>query len=361
MGMLLVAEFDEKAAFTTIQRERLQPITTRMVNDVSYLFSEHESDYSIAFSPQAFLTAGAGANEREMKEILDPAQWRHWQEVCGRKNPDWDSENGGAPEEETADAGTNPRGILEPEDLEGAISDFLYEKTVKERNRMFPAMVLKAEDAGRVAGLSADTIGRLDTAARGAADKTLGDWKSSADQWIRSIVRDATAQNVKQRLRSIESYNMPRDNNMAPEKEAIWTGVVKAELSAPQMAAWTKAVNERSAYRDRAIAMAVMTEFDRKIPLTVEQWEKLEPMITGIVNDYSPEISMMFGNPNFAKWYMQPFSIFIPFAALSEKDLKDVLGKEQWDHWTGSPEFANCRNYWTNIQQNHAMRAKMVK
>ena len=58
---------------------------------------------------------------------------------------------------------------------------------------------------------------------------------------------------------------------------------------------------------------------------------------------------------------MQPFSIFIPFAAVPEKDLKDILDKEQWEGWTANSEFANSRNYWTNIQQMHAMKVKMAK
>ena len=69
----------------------------------------------------------------------------------------------------------------------------------------------------------------------------------------------------------------------------------------------------------------------------------------------------MFGNPNMAKWYMQPYSIFIPLAAVPEKDLKDTLGSERWERWTGNPEFANSRNYWSNIQQMHAMKVKIGK
>jgi hypothetical protein len=361
MSMLLVEEFDEKAAFTASQRERLLPLATRLVNDSASLFSENESPYSIAFSAQTFLAIGARAKEDDLKGILDPIQWRHWQEACGQKVSDFDPENDGEPEEKTADAGARPMDIAEPEDLERAISDFLYEKSAKERNQMLPAMILKAEDAGRVAALSPHAIGRLETAARGASDKILGDWKVGADQWVRSIVRDANARNVKQRLRGIESYNMPRNTNLAPEKESIWTGVVKAELTAEQMAAWTKAVDERSAYRNKAIALAVLAEFDRRLPLTVEQWGKLEPLLAAAVNEYSAEISTMFGNPNMAKWYMQPYSIFIPVAALPEKDLKDTLGSERWERWTGNPEFANSRNYWSNIQQMHAMKVKMAK
>ena len=360
MGMLMVAEFDEKTAFTAIQRQRLQPLLTSMVNDESSLFSE-DGPYSVAFSLQAFAAVGATAKEQEMKGILDPVQWRHWQEICSQKTPDEDPENDGAPEEETTAAGTKLQTVVEPEDLEGALSDFLYAKTVKEQRRLLASMTLKAEDAGRVAGLSPDAIGRLETAARGASDKWLGEWKSNADQWIRSIVRDATAQDVRQRLRSIESYQMPRDLNATPEKDILWAGAVKTELTAPQKAAWTVALEERSAYRNRTIALAVMSEFDRRIPMTTEQWAKLEPMIAGMVNDYAPEISSMFGSNNSTRWYMQPFSIFIPFAAVPEKDFKDILGKEPWERWAGDPEFANCRNYWTNIQQMHGIRVKMAK
>jgi hypothetical protein len=361
MGMLMIAEFDEKAAFTAIQRQRLQPIATRLVSEEPTAFSEPDSNYSVAFSEQAFLAVGNKANEQGIKEMIDPIQWRHWQEICSQKNPDPDSDNDGNPEEKSDGDGTKPQEIAEPEDFEIALSDFLYDKTEKEKNRMLPAMILKAEDAGRVAELGADAIGRLETAARGAADKALANWKSNADQSVRSLLQDASGQNAKRRLKSIESYNLPRDANLAPDKDMIWVNAVKAELTAGQMAAWKKAVDERTAYRNRAIALTVMTEFDRRIPLTAEQWEKLEPMIVGTVNDYAPDISMMFGYNNAARWYMQPFSIFIPFAAVPEKDFKDILGTEQWASWSGNPEFSNSRAYWSNIQQNHVARARVAK
>jgi len=87
----------------------------------------------------------------------------------------------------------------------------------------------------------------------------------------------------------------------------------------------------------------------------------LEPLAASMVNEYAGDISMMFGFPNSSRWYMQSYSLFLPFAALPEKDFKDILRKEQWARWAGDPEFGNSKMYWANIQQNHAMRAKMVK
>jgi hypothetical protein len=48
--------------------------------------------------------------------------------------------------------------------------------------------------------------------------------------------------------------------------------------------------------------------------------------------------------------------LFLPVAAIPEKDLKAILTKEQWDRWTGSQEFSNVANYWNMINNNHQAR-----
>lgn len=319
-------------------------------------FLENKSEYG-NLAPQTFFVAASKATEEETKPILDPVQWKHWQEICAPKNPE-------ANPPKTEVNANQPPQPAEPEDLERAISDFLQEKTVGGRKRLLAATILKAEDAARVAQLPADMADRLRTAARGDAEESLAAWKTQMDQFLRSnFVRDATAQNVKQRLASLDDYYFgdrfsPFSRRDAQDKESIWDKSVKNELTDQQRGAWQKEVDGRSAYREKAIASALMAEFDRKNPITPGQWEKLEPIIAGILKDYSPEIANNFSSSNDTPWYLQYYSMFMPFAGVPEKDFKAILTKEQWDRWTGSNECSNSANYWENIQQNHEQRVK---
>ena len=104
-----------------------------------------------------------------------------------------------------------------------------------------------------------------------------------------------------------------------------------------------------------------MSEFDRKVALTAEQWTKLEPILAGTVKDYAPDIENMFSSNYPYSWFLQSYTMFIPIAAVPEADMKGILSKEQWDGWKGSPEMENTNNYWENVQNNHKNRVKEKK
>lgn len=244
------------------------------------------------------------------------------------------------------------------ENTEHAISDFLYNKTVEQRKRLADLSVLKAEDAARVAGLNAEVTGRLQTAARGAAEEALTTWKSFIDQIVRSQLQGVTAENVKQRLEGIQSYYFQQGGNNGSGKNAIWEKAVTTELTDEQRAAWQKEVDARGQFHDQAVAGLVAGEFARKQMLTVEQLTKLEPMVEGVVKDYSAEISSMFSSGNFTPWYLQSYMMYMPFAGIPEKDIKDILTKEQWDSWSGSMECSNSSQFWTNIKAMHAQKLR---
>jgi hypothetical protein len=50
--------------------------------------------------------------------------------------------------------------------------------------------------------------------------------------------------------------------------------------------------------------------------------------------------------------------MFLPFAGIPEKEMKELLTKEQWESWTGCNEFNNAQNYWENIKRMHDQRTK---
>ena len=75
------------------------------------------------------------------------------------------------------------------------------------------------------------------------------------------------------------------------------------------------------------------------------------------MTDYGEEFGRYFAYSQV--WYLQSFSIFLPIAGIPEKDMKGILTTQQWEHWTGSNEFANANQYWTMIDQNHRQRGKV--
>jgi hypothetical protein len=142
---------------------------------------------------------------------------------------------------------------------------------------------------------------------------------------------------------------------------SIWDETVKVELTDSQKDAWKKETDARAAFREKAIAGVIMAEFDRKNPITDEQWTKLEPVIAGVIRDYSPEIAQIFSNFNGVPWYMGGGYTLMPFAGVPVADLKAILSKAQYDHWSGTPDCANSVNLWGVVNQVHNQRAQQAK
>ncbi len=360
IARVLIAELDDRIAFNASQRERLQPIAERLVkDDQPALIPDNAMERIYRIDPQVLFTAGAKATAVEMEAILDARQWQRWQEACLAKNQR--RVRVGSAVKKSGPGAALPKAapVPEPEEVENAFSDYLHEKASGERQRLLAIHLLKAEDAARVAGLAPDAAGRLATAARGVTEVALAAWAATTESSVRSQARDVTPQNVRQRLAAMESYTFSSRSSGGTATAPIWEKAMKAELTEAGRAAWEKELAARIAYRDSAIAAVIMSEFDRKIPLEAEEWTKLEPLIARAVKDYAPDIAMMFSSTT--PWYLQSYSMFIPFAAVPEKELKGILKKDQWDRWVTSEENGNTANYWENVQRYHTQRVKEKK
>ncbi len=358
---VLIAQLDEQVAFTEDQRERLRPLVEREVRaDPSVLPGEIGQPYYRINLGKLFV-CGRTVKEEELKAILDETQRQRWQEVCNAKSA---APRVGlvvaralTPATKTAP----PPQPGEPEDVENAISDHFHEKAATERKRLLAVHLVKAEDAARVAGLSAQATRQLAIAARGVAEGELAVWKANTDQTIRSQLRDVTPENVQQRLISLDRYSSGRRSSGDADLGMLWEATVNAELTEAQRAAWKKEIDARGAWRDEVIANLIMAELDRRIALTTEQGSKLEPQIAKMVKDYGPDIGSMFSSSYSNIWYLQSYSMFLPVMAVPEKELKGILTKEQWELWTGGVEFGNTTNYWENVQRLHTSRVKEKK
>ena len=137
-----------------------------------------------------------------MKPILDAVQLKRWHELATAGTPLEGMRRPAArPSTPTDD---------EPEDVDKAISNFFYEKTESQRKEMLETNALKAEDAARVAGLSAESAERLEAAAAGTTEQSLMTWKWFTEQQIRSQLQGLTPQNVNQRLDGLQDFFFQR-------------------------------------------------------------------------------------------------------------------------------------------------------
>ncbi len=156
MAQVMVMLLDEKIAFTEAQRQKLQPITDRLVKDIPELYPQANPGNYSSTTPGLFYSATTRVTDAELKPILE-SQLKRWQSLA--KDPSLTNMN---PRFNQPIPATD----TEPEDVERAVSSFFYEKTENERKRSLEANTLKAEDVARVAGLNADATERLQAAAQ---------------------------------------------------------------------------------------------------------------------------------------------------------------------------------------------------
>lgn len=351
MGVVMLSMLDERVAFSAEQRKLLQPLSERVVSQQEELFPKGVNQY-FSFNRQVFFMAGEKAADEELGAILTPAQVTRWRKVCDPK-----SQNNRVPvriNQPAAAKKEEPPAILEPEEGEQVISDFLLEMAGTELERLVSLMTLKVEDASRIVALSPEAVTRLETAARGAAETAMANWRSNADRNIRSQFAQVKPQHIRQRLENM-GYQFSSGD---VEKQGIWEKTVKAVFDEGQLATWSKEVEERAAFRSTAAASAILAELDRKISITPAQRATLEAMIGKIIKEYEPDIARMFSPLNSVPWFLQTYSMFMPLASIPEKELQEILSKAQVDRLRGSNEFSNATQYWENVERFHQQRVK---
>jgi len=339
MGLVMVMLLDEKLALTQAQRQKLEPIANRLIKDNPQLYPEGTGSLYLSLSTNIFYNTTSNASPAELKPILDAIQLKRWQDL---PKADFSPDN-------TDDNAATPQG-MEPEDVERIISSYFYEKAEDERKRTLEENMLKAEDIIRVAGLNPEEAERLQAAACGVTEQNLVSWRWFIEQQIRSQLQDVTPQNVRQRLDGLQNFFFQRSSGSS-NQQTIWDETVQTELTPRQQDAWKKETAARDDYRVNAIAQVVLSDFDRQVHLSDEQWTKLLPLITGVLKDYGPSFTQFFSSMANTPWYLAGYYTLIPMAGIEDQDLKSIITKDQMDEWTGSQQFANSTNLWQTVKQ----------
>lgn len=353
VGRLVLSELDRRLAFTSAQRATLLPLVSKASLGDSRLFPSEPTEYGYDFQSQNFATIAAKVQEADLKPVLDESQLKAWKGLEKAQAAE-QQEKSPKPMAKPDFGARKP----EPEDLEQMVSSFLYEKALVRQTNLMSAMVTAAEDAARVTGLAPDRIARLRTAARGAVEAAMDEWRPTVDTVVRSRLQGATVQDVGQRMTSIDSYYFNMYRSRKTEDYPVWQKALKQELNPDQFKKWEEEQKARQDFQNEAVAAFVLAEFDRKVLLNGEQSEALKPKLAAVLKDYQPDLANYFSGSDGVPWYLQYYSMLIPIVGVTEKDLKTVVTPGQWDVWSKSNEFSNCMSYWSGIEQNHASRVR---
>ena len=354
---MLVWALDQGVALTAGQREQIRPIAERCVREKKALFVERRGNSYTSYSVETFYQAAKAAKDEELKKILDEKQVARWKALAVRQTA---SQRLAALRARTAAAAKEQTKLaaFEPEELEGAISDALAEMADREQQTMLANYLLQAEDAIRVAGLEGKAVQRLQTAARGAMEAEFDSWRENAGGNIRSQLQGATPADFQQRMQNFGMSTAGRRRPSASsDGNGIWEKTVATELTEAQRAVWKKETDARDVDEQQTSFAVLIGEVDRLCMLTEEQRAKFEPVLTGHLKEYEPELRNMFSQGNNG-WFLMGYYMLTPVAGIGEKELRKILTDGQWKALSGSQQYSNGARYWENIEQSHKNRVK---
>jgi len=348
LALLLISDLDRLIGFTATERDRLLPLALKPARLLTGMNTGAEEDgdefnggvTNWYLQPGNFTAAALKMPEAEVRAILDPAQWARWQDYCKNRQ-----ENFYQPRVEKADPAKSDS------DLEGLVNEFLHTAARDQEQRMVKSMLVRVEDATRIVKLQPDAVAQLSLAARGAVERTMGTWRNSLEEFINNNLQGVRASEFRERLAGMGNFSENISRDKSPQDQPLWKEAIKATLSTEQGELWKKELEARSAYRGRATAAMVLTELDRRRRLTTEQFQKLEPLVAKVIEDYSPDIARYLSND----WQLQSYSLLVPLTAIPAADLKAILTPAQAKLLL-ERDLAQVQGYWDGIKSYHAQR-----
>ncbi len=340
MAMLFLSQVDSMVLFSASQREKLEPLAMKVMATLSK--SEKEN---FTFNPGYT----SKFDQKELKLILDDKQFEHWQEVSkgemGRRRM-------GMGEVEIDDQEKSTSDVDQDEDA--IMSAFFHARDQRQRDRLAKGYLVKLEDIQRVAKPSEESIKRLEIASRGAAEHSLDNWRPNFENWVRSSMRNVNIKTIKQRLAGLNAdVNFGEENTKIDDP--IWSVAVADVLTDSQRELWMNEVIGRKRYLERAKVFAILAELDRRCHLNLDQLQKLEPLLTEAVTEYSADFNRMFGGSGIISRYL-----IVLLSGVPEESTKSILTPEQFEQWKNT-DSAQFKGWWENIKSNHDSRNKAKK
>ena len=344
ISRIAIAELDKRVAFTADQRGKLEPLMEGVMDKLPERLVDYDERYYYNLDLKQIFSTAENLDDASLKTVLDAKQLGRWHTVV--KDPSAGDEEQGQLMPGIAGEGSEPGPVPEDEmDLERAISGHLYFLAETQRVRLLQGMQVKVEDLERVAKPSPEVLASLETAAKGAVERSLSAWRGEVDRWVRQSVQGARPQEIQKRLMSMGSYY--GDRNLVPEDQSLWKSAIDHGLTAEQRKAWKVETDLREAYHGQGVVGLVISEAERRLRLGPEQTAQLQSKVAAVIKEYGADIGRYFSSP----WYLQSYSVLIPLAGVPEAEMKTVLQESQMEVWK-EREFNRINSYWSNIEQN---------
>ena len=241
-----------------------------------------------------------------------------------------------------------PEMLTEQERIQQTIAMHLTVTDEEQAKKLRQNMDIVIGDVRRVVGLPKERLRLLEIAAKGAVDRRLEGLRGNEENQVRQQALGVTAQQVRQRLEGMGTLSV--NGGQPPEENTLWRDTVTNVLTPAERESWSAAEQGREVYRQQAIARLLVAEMDQQLDLTLTQCEKIEPLVTKVVQDYLPDMSAFLDRGNGIDFRL----LLTAFNGVPDAERQNILTGQQLNKWTQIT--MDYRSWWQNIEQSHQQR-----
>ncbi len=173
--------------------------------------------------------------------------------------------------------------------IEKAIQDYLTRGRDDWKNKRLEARRAEIDELGTQWKLPEATTKALRDGLEGAVAMSLGSWGQALEKQIREYVKSAFLGGAEDRIQALEggqtNFGMANDTDGMKAEIGTWRELLRQHLDPPSFADWEAREQKRADRRVEALSMMTVAELDRKLRLTPDQRQRLEPIVSKAVRE----------------------------------------------------------------------------
>ena len=240
----------------------------------------------------------------------------------------------------------NPE-LSDQEKVDRVVNDSLMRNDDNKTAAALKQMELVIGDIERVTSLPPERLIMLKIAAKGAVDRSLDSLRVAQESRVREQTTGVGLEELEERLTALGEIQTA---NAAPQDSSAWTAYVSKVLQPNEMKAWTDAQAVRSSYRASALAGLLVSEMERKLHLSVEQTDKLEPLLKRAFEDYLPDMGNYIDRNSGIDFRL----LMLVIQGVPPETRQGILTPAQEAHLQSLT--GDLTGWWQSIQQAHHRR-----
>jgi len=173
--------------------------------------------------------------------------------------------------------------------IEKAIQDYLTRGREEWKNKRLEVRKAEIDELISQWNLPETTATNLRNGLATSVTKSLGSWGQALEKQIREYVKSAFLGGAEDRIQAMEggqtNFGMANDTEGMKAESETWRALLQQHLEASAFADWEARERKRADRRVEALSMMTVSELDRKLRLTPDQRQRLEPLVNKAVRD----------------------------------------------------------------------------